>query len=335
MKWRPSPKDTFPVTISQYIQDIHTKIEAQIEASKPKVMPLKPIQSHVKPIQLQTIPQKTCPRCGYQLLTLSLDSPRTNEWTRMNQSKLAPTVPRCINDYFQFNANALMSANRLDISLPSSINPFDSTLFQWTLFDSDRDKRRNNVLCRRSNIRLFVDNNKSTSWVTILHSQRQLVPLEYSSWNISFSHYSPPIFSLHRSSSTPHSKIINPYGRTGLRGRSVFPQFGPNHYFVAFIFHQHQDEFYVLLEKNPQNEKWILPKMKQLPANLLYQSLIIAYVDHPLNTDQSWLEMELVVIEDHTGDYFPHSHWFSFLSLLTFENIETFDKNLIKSYLFK
>ena len=302
-------RDDFPVTISQYIQDIHTKIDAQVEAPKPKAKALKSI-----PTPLKTIPENLCPRCGYQLFAFPFESTKI----AFDSSKISPTVPSCISDYLQNNANALKSKKRRRIGFPlptRSIDLFDSKLFKWK-FIAEGEKFH----CRRFSP---SNNNKTSSapsWVTMLHCQRQLVPLECSSWNIS----------LHR------SQKRNPCVRTGLSGRSVFSDVGPNRYFILFFLHQYDGEFYLLLEKTSESKRWSLPKTSEKPVNRLSRSLISGYVDHPLNTDQSWLEIELLLIEDNDGySSSRQSHWFSLRSFFTFEQIEKFDRHLIKSYLFK
>lgn len=190
----------FPITVSQVVQDIATKIEVDID-----------------PPRINT-PQP-----------LYLSS--TKRRARREEVPTSPTVPRCLNDYFQVNANA--------------------------------EKRQT------------------------------------ASGHAEF-------FGLNR---------VN---------RSI----------IALMIHHYRGEKYILLRKN-RSGRWELPKMREVREDLLYRTLTITYLHHPLNTNDAWLEVQLILIDECPSSIVVAPHWFLLASLPTLTNLEPFDGNLIQSYLFK
>ncbi|CAF3614696.1 unnamed protein product, partial [Rotaria sp. Silwood2] len=117
---------------------------------------------------------------------------------------------------------------------------------------------------------------------------------------------------------------------TGLIGQSLLENFGPNRYIISLIITEKNHNKYILLSKN-QYEKWELPKTKQLKTNLHYHTLDIVYLDHPLNTDDAWIEVQIVLIKN-SYQYFHKKTWFLIQYLHKLNNIEYFDFNLIQFY---
>ena len=86
-----------PITISQYLQDIHTRMEASIDPPQP-----------VKPsfVLANRIPRATCSRCGHLLSSVAITSQKKQPVSRhpLDFSSF-PTVPKCANEYLYYNVN--------------------------------------------------------------------------------------------------------------------------------------------------------------------------------------------------------------------------------------
>ncbi|CAF3526082.1 unnamed protein product [Rotaria sp. Silwood1] len=293
------------ITINQLIKDINTNIETSINATprsitKPKINP----KSHSIPLHTKT---------------------------HLKYSSI-PTVPKCFNDYFQINFNSLLNKNLSKTSNKYfQLNIFDSNLFQWQIFHSNQCE---NYFCRKNSL-LLLNNNKSSlqTFINYIQSQRQYVPTEYLSWSIIFPNYHPLKFSLKNSNSSNKNFNIekNPYGRTGLIGQSLLDNYGSNRYIISLIIKEENNKKYILLRKN-QYEKWELPKTKNLNNILHYHTLDIVYLDHPLNTDDAWIEVQIVLIKN-SYKYFHKKTWFLIQYLHKLNNIEHFDFNLIQFYI--
>ncbi|CAF4761614.1 unnamed protein product, partial [Rotaria socialis] len=222
----------FPqITISQFIKDIKRNLETSIDSPAPKLKLSARLQSKYSPNKFQK----------------SSSIIFTNK-NNLLKSSIFPTVPKCLNEYSQLNFNSLQSKNSFKLNL------FDSSLFQWEIFNKNQNQ---NYFCR-NNSSLFISKSKHSikSFLNFIQSQRQYVPLEYSSWNISFSDYQPLNFSLKkRKNLNQNSTIKNPYGRTGLSGQSLFDNYGPNRYIISLIITEKTNKKFILLNKN-KFDKW-------------------------------------------------------------------------------
>ncbi|CAF3369287.1 unnamed protein product [Rotaria socialis] len=300
----------FPqITISQFIKDIKRNLETSIDSPAPKLKLSARLQSKYSPNKFQKSSSITF----------------TNK-NNLLKSSIFPTVPKCLNEYSQLNFNSLQSKNSFKLNL------FDSSLFQWEIFNKNQNQ---NYFCR-NNSSLFISKSKHSikSFLNFIQSQRQYVPLEYSSWNISFSDYQPLNFSLKkRKNLNQNSTIKNPYGRTGLSGQSLFDNYGPNRYIISLIITEKTNKKFILLNKN-KFDKWELPKTKKLKKkNIHYHTLDVCYLDHPLNTDDAWTEVEIILISKNPFKFFHgNKTWFSMKYLDKLNNIEKFDFDLIEFY---
>ena len=237
----------FPITVSQVVQDITTKTEVDIDP--PRINKARPL----------------------------LHSSSPKQRARHDQVLRSPTVPSCLNDYSQVNANARKRNERCSyFDVSSTANPFDSSLCQWELI---HDHGEINFSCRPR---------------------------------------------------TPQ----HPRDRLSLSGEDAFEKLGANRCIIALLIHQYYGERYILLRKN-RSDRWELPRIRELSEGLLHRTLTIAHVDHPWNTDETWLEVQLVLIEECPSSIVAAPHWFLLASFSTLTSLDPFDANLIKLYLFK
>lgn len=299
------------ITISQFIKDIKTNVETNID--------FKISNKQIPVFQSNHSPHKNHLRS-------------TSSFHNKNPAQLSslPTVPKCLNECFQNNFNSL-SDNKYQYSNSHlKLNLFDSSVFQWEIFNK---KQAKNNFCRKHSSSNIIDRDRSSihSLINYIQSQRQHVPSECTSWNVVFSHYQPLQFASKTRNLLENSILKNPYGRTGLIGQSLFEDMGINRYAIFLITKEHKNKKHILLLKN-QSQKWTLPKMKNLNRNIPYQTLDIAYVDHPLNTDDSWIEVEIILIEN-SKQYSRKKTWFLMEYLDKLNNIEHFDFDLIKFYI--
>ncbi|CAF2073760.1 unnamed protein product [Rotaria magnacalcarata] len=294
------------ITISQFIKDIKRNLETSIDSPEPKLKLSARLQS------------KYCPNTFQKSSSIIF----TNK-NNLLKSSIFPTVPKCLNEYSQLNFNSLQSKNSFKLNL------FDSSLFQWEIFNKNQNQ---NYFCR-NNSSLFSNKSKHSikSFLNFIQSQRQYVPLEYSSWNISFSNYQPLNFSLKKGKNLNKNLTIkNPYGRTGLSGQSLFDNYGPNRYIISLIITEKTNKKFILLNKN-KFDRWELPETKKLKKeNIHYLTLDVSYLDHPLHTDDAWIEVEIILISENPFKFFHgNKTWFSMNKL---NNIEKFDFDLIEFY---
>ncbi|UJR30673.1 hypothetical protein I4U23_018197 [Adineta vaga] len=232
----------------------------------------------------------------------------------------SPSVPKCLRQCYQLNWNSIVDKT-------FQLNLFDSSLFQWKLIHSNQQK--NYFSRKRSTISFNTFQTPIQSLINYIQSQRQYVPLEYSSWNVSFPNYDPMKFSLKKFISL-NGKLLskNPHGRTGLQGQGFFENVGPNYYIISIILTKKNS---ILLIKNSFN-RYELPKSRSLKKTFHYHTLDIVYLDHPLNTDDAWIEIQIILIRKSSRNRSINS-WFSFKELSQRNDIEDFDFNLIKFYL--
>lgn len=293
------------IILSQFIKDINTNIETKIDSAKVKLKMTPELKLNYNEDNLKNSPSsKTTKPCS-----------------------LTPTVPRCLNEYFHKNFNSLSNKKHM------KLNIFDSGLFQWEIFN----KNQNENYFSRKNSSMIINQNESSikSFINFIQSQRQYVPSEYSSWNIPYSNYHPLNFSLKKPKTLNiNSSMKNPYGRTGLLGQSLFDKYGPNRFIISLIITEKTNKKFILLKKNQYN-KWELPKTKYLKKNIHYSRLDRAYLDHPLNTDDAWIEVDVILIKTNSlyKDFHEKQTWFLMKHLYKLNSIESFDLNLIQSYL--
>jgi hypothetical protein len=305
---QPTKSEFSQITISQFIQDINTNNEASITSPKP--------------IEFNPLPKSHYSSDGYYLTSPTSIFPNS---TKPLTSSI-PTVPKCVNEYFQFNSNSFRYQKRKHSDGFFQLNLFDSSLFQWEIFNSNQ---RINYFCRKHSLSSTKTSKSSIqSFIDHIQSQRQYVPLKYSSWNVLFPNYHPVEFSLKQCHLQENFILKNPYGRTGLTGHSLFEKYGANRYIISLIIIEKK---YILLTKNQFN-KWELPKSKILNKTIRYHTLDIAYIDHPLNTDDTWLEVQIILIEN-SMEYFKNKTCFSLDYLHRLNNIEHFDLDLIQFYI--
>ncbi|CAF1015111.1 unnamed protein product [Rotaria sordida] len=304
------------IIINQFIKDINTNIETSINSISKSLIKKK-------------INYKSQRKYSYNKYKLKTSHSIILHNKNHLKYSLFPTVPKCFNEYFQINFNSL-----LDKKISNKyfqLNIFDSNLFQWEIFNLNQYE---NFFCRKNSLLLFNNNNNKSpiqTFIYYIQSQRQYVPSKYSSWNIFFPNYHPLKFSLKNSKLNFNFNIKNPYGRTGLIGQSLLENFGPNRYIISLIIIEENNKKYILLIKN-QYEKWELPKTKNLKKNLHYHTLDIVYLDHPLNTDNTWIEIQIILIKN-SYKYFHKKTWFLINYLHKLNNIEHFDFNLIQFYI--
>ena len=75
------------------------------------------------------------------------------------------------------------------------------------------------------------------------------------------------------------SKVpFNPFGRTGVSGKGVFPHYGPNNMVLTIVWSRSLGFLKIIFKKK---------------GNILYTG----YVDHPLNTDNAWIEANIYYYE--------------------------------------
>lgn len=71
---------------------------------------------------------------------------------------------------------------------------------------------------------------------------------------------------------------FNPFGRTGIIGKGLFPRFGPNHMIITIVW----------------SRTFGFLKMVYLKkGKFLYRG----YIDHPMNTDNAWVEADIYSLE--------------------------------------
>ncbi|CAF1660599.1 unnamed protein product [Adineta ricciae] len=252
------------------------------------------------------------------------DPPRTSKGkssSHKQRTVQSPSVPKC----FQLNTNSNFYENKL-----FQLNLFDPALFQWKVI---RSKNEIHEFCRKKS--LISTNTSQTSLqalITYIQSQRQYVPVDYSSWNASFPSYHPLKCSLNKVSSSNEKFLIkNPHGRTGLSGQGLFNIIGPNRYTISLYLQRKHHKNYILLLKNSRH-KYELPKTSSIKKTLLCHTLDVIYLDHPLNTDDAWIEMEIILIRNFRINSMTNS-WFAIDDLSKCNDIEPFDLNLINFYL--
>ncbi|CAF4496807.1 unnamed protein product, partial [Rotaria socialis] len=129
------------------------------------------------------------------------------------------------------------------------------------------------------------------------------------------------------SSTQPQTKLIDN------KCQSLFDNYGPNRYIISLIITEKTNKKFILLNKN-KFDKWELPKTKKLKKkNIHYHTLDVCYLDHPLNTDDAWTEVEIILISKNPFKFFHgNKTWFSMKYLDKLNNIEKFDFDLIEFY---
>uniref|UniRef100_A0A4W4H3K8 TRPM SLOG domain-containing protein n=1 Tax=Electrophorus electricus TaxID=8005 RepID=A0A4W4H3K8_ELEEL len=113
------------------------------------------------------------------------------------------------------------------------------------------------------------------------------VPEEKVPWEVDFSVYSPPVYSL-------QGIRENPAGRTGIRGRGALKTLGPNPFLNLVITRFEGSVLQFLAVWENTAESWSIPG-EYSACSAMFQ-VYKSYVDDIRNTDNAWVETTIITL---------------------------------------